>query len=98
ELDGPARPALQHDQIMSACCVLCLKSALHTTRPNRAGSTDAEVDRPQDGISENGVAHARGSECATCPGAVELGGCHSRSCRGFFPCRARASKGIERAR
>jgi hypothetical protein len=28
-------------------------------RPNRAGSTDAGVDRPQDGISENGVAHAR---------------------------------------
>jgi hypothetical protein len=26
---------------------------------NRAGSTDAGVDRPQDGISENGVAHAK---------------------------------------
>jgi predicted component of type VI protein secretion system len=32
--------------------------------PNRACSTDAELDRPQDAISENGVAHARGSELA----------------------------------
>jgi hypothetical protein len=42
--------------------------------PNRACSTDAELDRPQDAISENGVAHARGSEREPCPGAVELAG------------------------
>jgi hypothetical protein len=68
------------------------------TSANRAGSTDAEVDRPQDVISGNDVAHARGSECALCPGAVEPGGCHPRSCLGFSPCHALASKGIERGR
>ena len=64
--------------------------------PNRARSTDAEADRPQDGISENGVAHARGSECVSCPGAVEPDECHPQSCLGFSPCRALASKDIER--
>jgi hypothetical protein len=66
--------------------------------PNRACSTDAELDRPQDAISENGVAHARGSEREPCPGAVELAGYRPRSCRGFSPCRALGSRDIERGR
>src|SRR5215510_10165712 len=66
--------------------------------PNRAYSTDAEVDRPQDAFSENGVAHARASEREPCPGAFERAGYHPRACLGFSPCRALASKGIERGR
>jgi hypothetical protein len=63
---------------------------------NRACSTDAEVDRPQDAISENDVAHAKVSEREPCRGAVEPAGYHPRSCLGLSPCRALASKGIER--
>jgi hypothetical protein len=66
--------------------------------PNRPCSADAELDRPQDAISENGVAHARGSRCEPCPGAFELAGYHPRSCLGFSPCRALASRDIERGR
>src|SRR6266511_3870978 len=66
-----------------------------TAMPDRAGSTDAGVDRPQDEISENGVAHARVSECAACPGAVAPGGCHARSCLGFSPSSVKNLKAIE---
>jgi hypothetical protein len=41
---------------------------------NRACSTDAEVDGPQDAISENDVAHAKVSEREPCRGAVEPAG------------------------
>src|SRR6266511_1170498 len=54
--------------------------------PNKACSMDDELDRPQDAISENGVARARVSEREPCPRAVELGGYHPRSCLGFSPC------------
>jgi hypothetical protein len=36
----------------------CHSGARGRLTPNRARSTGAEVDRPQDGISENGGAHA----------------------------------------
>src|ERR671923_600227 len=67
----------------------------------RACSTGAEVDRPQDATSENGVTHARVSQRELCehyPGPVEPGEYHPRSCLGFSPCRALASKGIEQGR
>jgi hypothetical protein len=66
--------------------------------PNKACSMDDEPDRPQDAISENGVARARVSEREPCPRAVELGGYHPRSCLGFSPCHALASRDIERGR
>src|SRR5262249_1852789 len=71
---------------------------LTMTSANRPCSTDAEVDRPQDAISENGVARARVSQREPCPGAVEHAGYHPRSCLGFSLCRALASKAIERGR
>src|SRR5262245_20888626 len=39
---------------------------LTMTSANRPCSTDAEVDRPQDAISENGVARARVSQREPC--------------------------------
>jgi hypothetical protein len=42
ELDATAHPSLQHNQLMSECRVLCLKSALRLKRRGKQGQQKAE--------------------------------------------------------
>jgi len=42
ELDATAHPPLQHKQVMTECCVLCLKSALRLERRGEQGQEEAE--------------------------------------------------------
>ena len=42
ELDATAHPPLQHNQLMSECRVLCLKSALRLERRGEQGEEEAE--------------------------------------------------------
>jgi len=42
ELDATAHPPLQHDHLMSECCVLCLKSALRLERQSEQGQPEAD--------------------------------------------------------
>ena len=42
ELDATAHPSLQHDQLISECRVLCLKSALRLERRGKQGQEKTE--------------------------------------------------------
>jgi hypothetical protein len=42
ELDATTHPSLQHNQLMSQCRVLCLKSALRLERRDEQGQEEAE--------------------------------------------------------
>src|SRR6266404_9077935 len=42
ELDATAHPPLQHNQLMSECRVLCLKSALRLERRGKQGQEEPE--------------------------------------------------------
>ena len=42
ELYATTHPPLQHNQLMSECRVLCLKSALRLERRGKQGQTEAE--------------------------------------------------------
>ena len=42
ELDAAAHPPLQHNQLMSKCRVLCLKSALRLEQRGEQGQEEAE--------------------------------------------------------
>jgi hypothetical protein len=54
ELDATTHPPLQHNQLMSQCRVLCLKSALRLERRDEQGQEEAEQrDRLGDSVTQS---------------------------------------------